>query len=495
MAPTADRRAVQNSLLRRVDWRFMLRTEERPRALNLASGRLRAAVPLMSVIETCPPVDLVVLARPTRRRLARARRALRPGGELYCEWRLPRPRGVARARRALARAGFDDVCVLWPGPRPGFTAPHFWLPLESPAAVRHVLARAAPPTAWQALVRHLWAALARLGLLAPLCVLAGSSREADADAEAEGRSWLLLTGGYRAINKVVGIRFDRSGEGGSQVVKFARIPESEQALRNEAESLRALAESHPAMPGAPRVLGTGRRAGQLAVAETAVSGSPLIGELRPASFPGLAAQMTDWLIELAEQRRSEPRSEWWSRLVESSLADFERDFGSIVPRAIPGQMRARLERLPELPIVFEHRDCAPWNVLLGADGHPALLDWESAEPRGLPALDLIYFLANCAFVLEGALEAGQTRESYRRLLDPLSPTGEVARESLTRYGAALDLSPAALPGLRLLCWAIHSRSDRRHLELEGRRPRREDGAPPFTGLVLEELTSGGAIHA
>ena len=109
--------------------------------------------------------------------------------------------------------------------------------------------------------------------------------------------------------------------------------------------------------------------------------------------------------------------------------------------------REALGPLGDLPIVCEQRDCSPWNIVIGSDGSPALLDWESAEPDGLPGLDLVYFLANSAFVLDGALDSGTTRESYAALLAPDSPHGRVAAESLATYAAAVGLDdehPAAV---------------------------------------------------
>jgi hypothetical protein len=131
-------------------------------------------------------------------------------------------------------------------------------------------------------------------------------------------------------------------------------------------------------------------------------------------------------------------------------------------------------------------------VVLGAGGEPTLLDWESAEPDGLPGMDLVYFLANCAFVLDGAIESGRTVESYGRMLDPSTPYGRVAAESFERYCDALGVDSEDLRRIRLLCWIVHSHSDYLHLEMESRDvPQLEAlrGAP-FLGLVKEELRRG-----
>lgn len=197
-------------------------------------------------------------------------------------------------------------------------------------------------------------------------------------------------------------------------------------------------------------------------------------------------------------------SGWRHRLVEDPLAWFERHFGPAVEseasqaqsfplagksRGRASRMRTLLEDLGELPLVCEHRDCSPWNILIAPSGDPVLLDWESAEPDGLPGPDLVYFLANCAFVLDGAIESGRTRESYARLLDPSTPYGRVAAKATDHYRTALGISADDFRRLRLLTWIVHSRSDYRHLLLESP----DEPAPEalrssmFLGLVEGEL--------
>ncbi|MBZ0267543.1 aminoglycoside phosphotransferase family protein, partial [bacterium] len=45
-----------------------------------------------------------------------------------------------------------------------------------------------------------------------------------------------------------------------------------------------------------------------------------------------------------------------------------------------------------LPTVLSHGDPGVWNLLVTRGDHVAVLDWENAEPRGLPLWDLLYFL-------------------------------------------------------------------------------------------------------
>lgn len=469
----------RNAQLRRLDWRFLLRQADRP-----------------------GDTELFTPARTGGAELAAAHAALQPGGEVHCEWRLPLPGAARRARRALERAGFEDVRIHWAWPPAKLASPQFWIPLEDPAAATYLFGLRPAANRRQAAARRLWRAAASIGLLAPLSAIGrkpgdGPPGGEEIEAALEGlsggadprRTWLLLTGGRRSINKVVGLSFDTRRATPRCVVKFARVPEAEAGLEREASVLREIERERPALSGIPRLLASGRRVGRLAIAETAIEGRSMLAALRPQTFPELAMKLTEWLVALSGEESPSPRSDWWARLVAAPLGDFERHFEPVVETGSIAAARELLDGLPDLPLVCEHRDCSPWNVQLTAGGEPALLDWESAEPRGLPGLDLIYFLANAAFVLEGALESGRTREAYRRLLDPESLTGAVFARCVSRYCDALDLDFATLAPLRALCWIVHARSDLRHLEMDADSPPDRSALRKslYLGLLEEDL--------
>ena len=487
---------VRNALLRRVDWRFLLRHPEVPRTLDLSPRRWSEAVRLISepAPEAPRSADLAVLGYPRRAALVAAREALREGGEVVCLWRLPLPGGVQRARSRLERAGFSDVRLYWPGPVPERTL-EFWLPLDSPAAADYVLAGRPPRSRAKAALRPLWRACARAGMLAPLCAVArapGADGAAGAGGEIERLlphrpSWVLLTGGRRSINKVVGLPFLDGRAEPPLAVKFARLPEADEAIGREAEVLRLLEDERPGLDGVPRLRADARRAGRRALVETMVAGRLLLDELTVANFGDHAERVTRWLVELAGSGSRQPPSRWWPRLVGRPLEEFERAFGGVLAPMGVERARRLLEGLGELPEVCEHRDCSPWNIVLAASGGPALLDWESAEPRGLPGTDLVYFLTKSAFLLDGAYESGRTREAYARLLDPATPTGRVAAACTADYCRALDLDPQTFARLRLQCWIVRCVWNHRRAEIEA-------GAPPdprdvyYLGLVEEELS-------
>jgi glycosyltransferase involved in cell wall biosynthesis len=421
-------------------------------------------------------------------------RYLLSDAELLAHWRVPRPGGIRRARRRAEAAGFTDVRAYWAGPLP-HRLPQFWLPLESEEATDHLLVSRAPRSVAGVVLRHLWRAVRSAGLLAPIYVVGrrpGQGRDEDLPLSPSCRL-LLLTTGHRSINKAVGLAFEAGEAAPAKAVKFARVREAEPGLEREAAVLRKLREERPDLAGVPRLVGEGARSGHLAVVQEAVAGESLLDALRPENFEDVALRVTRLLIELARDR---PQSaDWRQRLVAEPLAWFEEHFGpsldrtQLSPHTGEKYVRSLLDGLGELPGACEHRDCSPWNLLLTPGGDPVLLDWESAEPAGLPGPDLVYFLANCAFVLDKALESGRSRESYARLLDPATPHGRVAAAATAAYTAALGISSEDFRRLRLFTWVLHSASDYRHLQLESRgepSPEALRGSV-FFGLVEEEL--------
>jgi len=429
--------------------------------------------------------------RPESQRNPRLRRLdwrfLLPEAELLGHWRLPWPGRARRVRRRAEDAGYTDVRVYWAGPLP-HRLPQFWVPIETEEAVDHLLESRAPRSLLGVAMREIWCLVRSAGMLAPLYVVGrppGASPEPDLPVS-PSCPLLLLTTGHRSINKAVGLAFEAEEEKPAKAVKFARVPEAEPGLEREASVLRRLGEEQPGLAGVPRLLGKGARAGRLAVVQGAVPGESLLDALSPENFEEVALRVTRLLIELAHSGRRATGDDWRRRLVAEPLDWFEQHF----PFAPVAEARSLLDGLGEVPAAVEHRDCSPWNVIITPAGEPVLLDWESSEPAGLPGPDLVYFLANCAFVLDKALESGRTRESYARLLDPTSPHGRIAAKAIGGYTAALGISGEDFRRLRLFTWITHSRSDYRHLQLES------PGAPSiealrnsvFFGLVEEEGT-------
>jgi Phosphotransferase enzyme family len=100
-----------------------------------------------------------------------------------------------------------------------------------------------------------------------------------------------------------------------------------------------------------------------------------------------------------------------------------------------------------VPIVLEHGDLAPPNLLRLRDGQLGVVDWEVADLDGLALGDLLFF---AAFV--GSATAADAGD--RSAAGPARPTiPGVARPAVERQAAVLGLDPGLIAVLDVVMWA------------------------------------------
>lgn len=502
-----------NLRLRRADWRFLLPTPRPRRALCHGRGALADSVASIAgevmIASSGRDCDLVVAEDPDPRTLAQLRDALRPGGSCYTEWHLPIG-GVRRVERALHAAGFTDLTCYRPWPASA-AQPVFWIPLGAPGAAAYVRSRA-----WLrggrvrrliADVRQRAGNLFRGRYASPICVVARRSADTLA-GELDPAPWLrehwpewglgptperlstlLVTGGPRSVSKAVLLAFAEPSPIPLVAVKAPRVDAAAAGIRREGAALTSLARRAEYIPGVPRMLFCREIESVPLVGETALAGRPLESLLAPRSLRTWSMKVADWLAALALGGPILPAAYWRDAIVEPMLARFVELFGRVVDRGLLREGEGIVRGIGGLPSVPEQRDFGPWNLLVTSTGELAVLDWESAEVEGLPALDLLYYLAYASFNVDRAHDRDSRVASYRRSLDPSTATGAVRRDCLARYLGAVGLGSTSLGPLRVLLWLIHAQSDHRHAAADA------GGTPPadvlarslFLALWTEEV--------
>ena len=94
------------------------------------------------------------------------------------------------------------------------------------------------------------------------------------------------------------------------------------------------------------------------------------------------------------------------------------------------------------PVVIQHGDFAPWNILQQKDGRLSAIDWEYGKLEGFPGLDLaFYFLQVSALIKRWSPQrAINTFLDYCVLKSPYALTTEqiIALLRLTSYDAYLN---------------------------------------------------------
>jgi hypothetical protein len=267
------------------------------------------------------------------------------------------------------------------------------------------------------------------------------------------RSALLAPGDY-ASQKVLMLLYEGTDRRPTTLVKLAPEPSHAARLLNEAAALQQLEAVRIRAPGVvPRLRFSGVHAGRAIAGESWIEGRPFRDRaLGAENCPHLHAAC-DWLAELA-LRTVEHRA---AADVASALDDLMGRFLSIY-RLAPDEQRYLAQQIEAvgregtLPVVFQHGDPGSWNMLVSEEGQVVFLDWESAEPAGLPLWDLLYFMRSYGTLVsrrEGV--RGRLQAAARHFLTPTAMHVFIA-DRVADAAHSIELPPAMIRPFFYACW-------------------------------------------
>lgn len=468
--------------LRRVDWRFLIPET----ALETVAVVGPVDAPLLAGLEhvagrviqldaeskDAPSATLVVTIGANRARLRQALRCLPPGAFLYVGAGLPGTPARSSLREATAAirsAGVVDLHRAWHWPSE--PAALEIIPLDDPRAVGLALdrrrsgrtARLKAALAGLALRAHLlerivpgWSVIARrppTGAASDPAVALDPVRASLPDIRVGDTCVILLTPRFRASRHVVGLVARTDGDRLAAVAKLPRVRSDTDGIRREATALARAADL--GVSGVPEVLAF-RVEPAPALVESALDGV-VIGSREVRARPNaVLAEVEAWTRTLVDPSRATrvPLRTLWSPSLERIAAALDVGTPDEVvqgrPRGIAALARQTAQILgavPDaaVPAVLEHGDLAPPNLLRLRDGRLGVVDWEVADPAGLPLGDLLFFAAFVA----SAMSAG------RRTADPdgTPVPDSAALRIIERQAVHLEIAPALVPVLTLAMWA------------------------------------------
>lgn len=272
----------------------------------------------------------------------------------------------------------------------------------------------------------------------------------------EDLTYILATPRFRTSRHVVFLFLTRSNH--PKVVLVAKLPrlKSLQAdTEREAANLNAVQAAHSGnLDTAPRVLAAEAHRGQYLLLETAIDGQPLSPIMLRRDVDSSCGSVIDWLVQMQQPTRtlSTDHADWFDHLVEQPLTYFTRVFpltraeGRLLEKAYKLVTPLHLE---SFPLFFEHGDLSHPNLVIMPDGRIGVLDWELAEPKGMPAHDLFFFLTYAA--------VAQINDRHREAITTAFHQAFFRKSSWTapyikRYVQQTALSPQLLKPLFVLCW-------------------------------------------
>ncbi|GEM_PF-648454 len=273
--------------------------------------------------------------------------------------------------------------------------------------------------------------------------------------DASRLSCVMMTPRFRASSHVIVFVLAAGRTEPVLVVKLPRLPGDNDRLDREVANLhvanRARAEDDASIP---RVIAYEDFHQHRLLIETAVPGrpmSPAIVRMQPELCTEAPAS---WLLNLhlASAIRGAKHEDWFERLVENPLQQLKKmlpvsaDDGRLIDQTLAMLYPFRDS---EVPLVMEHGDFSAPNILQDENGRAGVVDWELAEPQGLPAADLFFFLTYIAFARQNARKNADYLKAFQQAF--FGPKAW-ACPYVARYRERLNLAPELMAPLFVATW-------------------------------------------
>ena len=277
----------------------------------------------------------------------------------------------------------------------------------------------------------------------------------------DDRRWALIDPGSYSTKKLLLFLFPPGASEPDLVVKLVRDARFNARLESAWWALSALhvgpSEVHGLGP-APAFFGT--HAGLALMGEAIVDGVSLKTLLSGRPDDPLIAAVVDRLVGLGLASASV--SAVSPSEVGADLREMYERFAELY-RPTPRERKvltSAIDRIAGLrrlglpfPLVLQHGDAGTWNVVVGPDGQPVLIDWEAAVPHGMPLWDLLYFLRSAAVGI--ARRAGTNdplvafEEAY---LVGETPLSRLLADATDRMCDGIGLERNMVEPIFYLCW-------------------------------------------
>lgn len=396
-------------------------------------------------------------------------RTLRPGGTVYVE--LDRVAG-SRACRAIVER-FGQPLLLWLGPATGEVRTA--APADQLSAVSYLEHRWLRRPVSRQILRHPGRFAKRHRLAVRLAgrrgIVVGVPSERTtgqqppplpgalagrAEIGLDGRNWAFSAPGAYNSQKVLYLLFDRQGERPEYVVKMTRDPAFNGRLENEWRALTLLAEQGIGdVETLPRPTFLGRNAGLAVLGETAVGGAPFLERTEATAQCPHALDAVEWLVDLAGATAGRPVGAAEAAAALGMLRDRFHELYTPDPglRSFLGdQIDHVAASASEFPLVFQHGDPGCWNLVVTQSGRLGFLDWEAAEPNGMPLWDLFYFLRSYGVAVSRAAGTHDPTESFVRHYLEESDLGVILVDAVRLVCERTRLDPRLVEPLFYTCW-------------------------------------------
>jgi thiamine kinase-like enzyme len=449
--------------------------------------------------------DLFIQSDPDQDSLIKAYETLKSGAYIYTEHSVSINSKTAQFTNTMNRTGFDNINMYLPKPDPSNSLPKIFIPLDVPGAIEFLIDISYRTTTSKILRKAshsfrklLWRITPKLFLNYPgllnsnfknftICTLARKPLNKLHDKKTVftsddkitiridlfeklrerwenwglGRrpdkvSTLILGRGKDTYTKLILLVFAGSDPDPALVIKIPLTLESAYTCSNEEKVLNILNSHEKTIERIPKLVFSEKILQNNIIYQSYLSGVPLNHIINTKNYCELAISTTHFLARIASETKCKITNDWKDIYIKQVLSDLDSSISSILKTDTIDRSYEILENFNLPVLVCEHRDLAPVNINLNKKGELGVIDWESARLRGLPGLDLIFFLTRIC--IDYNLEPGTLtiEERYLKMINPDSITGSMFNNCIKLYTSELGISHKAVRGLRILTWIIQA---------------------------------------
>lgn len=267
-------------------------------------------------------------------------------------------------------------------------------------------------------------------------------------------SCVFLTPGFQASSHIIVFVLQNDDQIPSWVVKLPRLAGDHQRLDLEAANLRLIhSKKAGGFDSIPQVVAYEDFHQFRLLVQSMLHGRIMRPPLVRRRPDGCILAATNWLLDIHRITADSSRrdGDGPSPFPEDALRLLESILNQSGEQRLLEKTRGLLAPVCEmdLPTVFEHGDFSSPNLLLDDQDRLGVVDWELADPHGLPMADLFFFLTYVAFARTNAVNLQQQLQAVRQVFfDPNS----WARSVLLDYAGQTGIPAAWLSRLFLLTW-------------------------------------------
>lgn len=269
--------------------------------------------------------------------------------------------------------------------------------------------------------------------------------------------WGLSARGRFNSRKVLFFLFDREKRHPKYIVKLIRDSALNLRVANEYRALTKLSRMRFIdQETLPQPAFFGYHGDLAIVGETVVEGISFRKRTSYSAACPYGQAAVDWLIELGEaSAQVDQGNSQHAITVLKELLDRFSEVYQPNPEYysfLVDQIESIVKIDDNLPTVFQHGDPGTWNLLVTKKGKVAFLDWEAAEPKGMPLWDLFYFLRSYAV---GSARTHGIRNNLNGFTNQFledSPLSFWILDAIQRYCERTNLMKAWVEPLFYTCW-------------------------------------------